>query len=403
MKMHNKLLVNLCYLAGLSLIGVLVLAGCGGAGNVPQDVVMASTPSPEGDGTPAPTLPPEPAGKTVASDGELASAYPKLGLTFEGDISGRLITITVQPGDVVEAGEVLAIIDDTELQRQITEAQTKLDRAVTDRQQAIEDWEQDVADAEQELAGARRELSKAQLQYSDTDLEEARTNLERAQEREKNAEHDYNEAHDHWPPIPIDQYRAAWQHAIQDRELAEMRLADAEDAYNADYLDLQARKDDVAQAEVKLERLQDGIDAEHERAVEDAEDELEKAREALENARLTAPWSAIILSVDISPEAEVDASTSIVTLLNTEGGLRFVTESLSEQHIASVYPGQPAVVTLRTFSETPLEGVIEAVIPQVDKDAEEAEAKFTVRVQLFPTDLRLLPGMTGRVEIYIEE
>ena len=127
-----------------------------------------------------------------------------------------------------------------------------------------------------------------------------------------------------------------------------------------------------------------------------------QAQEALEHARLTAPWAAIVLSVDVAPEATVSAGTPVVTLLSIEEGLRFVTQNLSEQHIADIYPGQRAVVTLRTFPETPLEGTIEAVVPQVG-EAVETDARFTVHVRLAPTDLRLLPGLTGRAEILTED
>ncbi len=127
-----------------------------------------------------------------------------------------------------------------------------------------------------------------------------------------------------------------------------------------------------------------------------------QAQEALEHARLTAPWAAIVLSVDVAPEATASAGTPVVTLLSIEEGLRFVTQNLSEQHIADIYPGQRAVVTLRAFPETPLEGTIEAVVPQIG-EAVETDAHFTVHVRLAPTDLRLLPGLTGRAEILTED
>jgi multidrug resistance efflux pump len=107
----------------------------------------------------------------------------------------------------------------------------------------------------------------------------------------------------------------------------------------------------------------------------------------------------MVLSADATPGTTVSAGASVVTLLNIEDGLLFVTENLSEQHIANVYPGQRAIVTLRTFADRPLEGAVETVVPQVD-DTEGADARFTVRVRLSATDLRLLPGLTGRVEIY---
>jgi multidrug resistance efflux pump len=109
-----------------------------------------------------------------------------------------------------------------------------------------------------------------------------------------------------------------------------------------------------------------------------------------------------VLSIDVAPAASVGATTPIVTLLSVEEGLRFITQNLSEQHIIDIAPGQRAVVTLRTFSGTPLEGFVEAVVPQVG-EATATDARFAVHVRLTPTELDLMPGLTGRVEIYTEE
>jgi multidrug efflux pump subunit AcrA (membrane-fusion protein) len=374
----------------------VLLTGC--AVGMQQGVVSGPADA-DADATPHPTLPPAPGGKAVAADGKLASPYPSAEMSFGGEASGQVLSIEVKAGDAVEAGDLLATLDDTELQRAVDEAQLALDRAIADREDAVEQWEQDVADAEKTLADAERTLTTARLEFSDTDLEEARVSLKWAQRSEADRKDEYEEARVQWPPIPIDEQRAAWERAIDDRMLAEKRLADAEEAYTAEALKLQGYEADVVEAERDLAALEDGIEASHDREIEDARIELAKAEEDLAHAKITAPWAAIVLSVDVAPGADVDVGTPIITLLNVKEGLRFVTQDLSEQHIADVYPGQRAVVTLRTFADAPLEGTVEAVVPQVE-ETEEADARFTIYVRLDPTDLRLLPGLTGRVEIY---
>jgi multidrug efflux pump subunit AcrA (membrane-fusion protein) len=336
----------------------------------------------------------------------LASPYPKLALAFEEGVSGRVLSITVQAGDVVAAGELVAVLDNAETQREVQDAQQSLDRAVADRDRALAQWERDVADAEQSLAASQRALQIAQLNYSKTGVEEASTSLAHARAAEADAAEAYNESLNR-PQEPADTRQTYYdnlQNAIRDRELAEMRLADAQDSYQASYVELQAKEADVAQAERNLAALQDGIDPAYARAIEDAEQRLTQAQEALEDTRLTAPWEAVVLSVDVAPQANINAGTPVLTLLSLEDGLRFVTENLSEQHVADIRPGQRAIVTLRTFAETPLDGTVEAVVPQVDTQASQTtDARFTVRVQLAPTDLNLLPGLTGRAEILTQE
>jgi multidrug efflux pump subunit AcrA (membrane-fusion protein) len=390
MKTSKWVLILIC--------SAVLLTGC--CAEVAQmDGTSEAAPGADADATPYPTLPPAPGGKAVAADGKLASPYPSVEMSFGGEASGEVLSIEVKAGDEVAAGDLLATLDDTELQRTVDEAQLALDRAIADREDAVEQWEQDVADAEKTLADAERELATARLELSDTDLEEARVNLKWAQRSEEDRREEYEKARDQWPPMPIDEERAAWERAIDDRLLAERRLSDAEEAYTVETLKLQGLEADVVEAERDLAALQDGIEASYDRDIEDARIELAEAEEDLAHARITAPWAAIVLSADAVSGADVDADTPIVTLLNVEDGLRFVTQDLSEQHIASVYPGQRAVVTLRIFADEPLEGTVEAVVPQVE-DTEEADARFTIYIQLPATDIRLLPGLTGRVEIY---
>lgn len=387
-------------LRGLFGLVLVTLAACGGS----QEITPPGRETPAGEAvTPEPTMPPRDAtDQAITAEGRLVSPYPSLPLGFGGGVSGEVVTVTVRPGDEVGAGDLLAQLDDANLRLAVMDAELALERATMDRDRAVAQWERDVAEAEEALAAAERARTMARLEVSDTSVEEARTALERARQAEANAEQDYLKALDFWPPLPVDTYYDAWQRAIRERELAEMRLTDAEDALSASYLTMEARDADVVQAERALAALQEGPDPAFERAVEDTEIQLAEAEEALNHARLTVPWEAVVLSVDVAPGATVSAGTPVVTLLNVADGLRFVTQDLSEQHVAAIHPGQRAVVTLRTFPEQPLEGVVEAVVPQIEERAD-TEGRFAIYVRLGPTELRLLPGLTGRVEILTEE
>ncbi len=379
---------------------VMLAAGCNRVVEAPMgaitvEAVATAEPSP---------LPAVSVGKLVAADGRLASPFPSLALGFSGGVSGVVITITARAGDVVQAGDVLARLDDAELRRAVDTAQLTLDRAVLDQERAQAQWEQDVADAEQSLASAQRALESAQLQYSNTSVAEARTSLEHMRQAEADAKKAYETPlfGDYTPDDERERDYKAWQNAIREREFAEMRLKDALNARSVRALDTEAREQDVVQSERKLAALESGIAPSYARAIEDAERELAKAQAALKNAVLIAPWDAIVLSVDVAPKATVGAGTSVMTLLNIADGLRFVSENLSEQHVAALRPGQKATITLRAYPETPLEGTVEAIIPQA-KAAETTDARFTIHVRLAPTDLSLLPGLTGRAEIFTGE
>lgn len=389
MKLQNKL----CWLLAI----VLFVTGCAGqVMEVPADAIIERAEAPvETTPIPAPAV-----GKLVAADGRLASPFPSLPLGFSGGVSGEIISLTVRAGDVVTAGAALARLDDTDLRLAVDRAQLTLDRAVLDRERAELQWKQDVADAQLSLETAQRTLEAARLQYSSTSVEEATTMLERWLAAEADAKRAYETPlfGDYTPDDIKESNYKAWQNAIREREFAEMHLRDARNARSVRALDIEAREQDIVQAERKLAALEAGIAPTYDRAIEDAERELAKAKTALENIVLIAPWNAIVLSVDIAPKATVAAGTPVVTLLNIEDGLRFVSENLSEQHVAALRQGQRATITLRAYPQTPLGGTVEAIIPQA-KAAETADARFTVRVRLDPTELSLLPGLTGRAEI----
>ncbi|MBN1953802.1 MAG: HlyD family efflux transporter periplasmic adaptor subunit [Anaerolineae bacterium] len=385
------------FVIGIVVVFALAFAACSGPGDISTEETQT-----DDQGPPQPTLPPSTqAGRAVVADGQLVSAYPSLPLGFGGGVGGQVLTVTVGVGDVVAAGERLALLDDADLQRAVLDAQVALDRAEVDHERALSQWEQDLVEAEENLAAAERSLTTARLQYSTTGLEEARTALQLAQQAEANAEEAYQRALNSWPPIPSDPYYDSWQRAIRERELAEMRLADAQDANSASYLELAAREEDVARAGRALAALQAGIAPTYERAVADARQRLADAQDALGYAELVAPWPAMILSIDVAPATSVGPGTPVVTLLNVAEELCFVTQNLNEQHVGYIQPGQRAVVTLRAYASTPLEGMVEALVPQEGRDV--ADSRFVVHVRLAPTELNLLPGLTGRVEIVTGE
>lgn len=428
--------IHTCKWLLVATVATVMLTGCSPRPEIPPSVAPT-----DATGTPQATLPPSALGKTIVADGELASPYPSLALAFGGGVSGQVLTITVKAGDVVQAGDLLAVLDDTALQRAADEAQADLERAAVNREQTIAQADVNVRLAQLDLADAREGASETELTAAQATVRDARIELEVAQHAYSSTLNSAYDAAVRARKIEFDWYVGYYQrkkaeyeqghlsqsnhdHAMNAMISAEGRLNEAIDEAHIEEIQAENRVDQARnalyQAWKELELLQsspltetlvraemavDQALIESERARADlvaAERALAQAQEALKHTHLTAPWAAIVLSVNVAPEANVGAGAPVVTLLNITDGLRFVTQNLSEQHITDIYPGQRAVVTLRTFPETGLEGIVEAVVPQVG-GAASTDARFTIHVRLEPTELRLLPGLTGRVEIFTEE
>jgi multidrug resistance efflux pump len=148
----------------------------------------------------------------------------------------------------------------------------------------------------------------------------------------------------------------------------------------------------VAQDEVTLK-----VDPSYDRAVDDARRALADAEDDLADARLYAPWAGLVTRVHAVVGSTVEPGAAIVTLINLER-MTFATQNLSERHIAQLGVGQRAEITLRAYPDTVLEGHIESVVPR-DEVAAAEDARFVAHIRLDDTDLDLLPGMTGRVEV----
>jgi multidrug resistance efflux pump len=97
----------------------------------------------------------------------------------------------------------------------------------------------------------------------------------------------------------------------------------------------------------------------------------------------------------------VGSGTPIVTLLNVQE-LYFATENLGERHVAQLRKGQRAEITLRAYPDSAIAGQVETVVPKMDRQTD-SDARFVAYIRLEESDLDLLPGMTGRMEIVTEE
>ena len=377
--------------------------------------------------TPAPTLEPD-TGVTILAEGQLVAVNPVLPLGFE--VSGRVLSLEVQVGDTVAAGEVIATLDDAALQDTVTTAQLQVAQAEITLAQAqasldnLLNWEPDeyaIAVAEANLAAANSAYESAQNQdaAAGNSLTSAAVSVDQAERNLADAQEAYNVAHDparDWElgdPWRSEALKAEREGTARNLEFAQENLAVARSQY---YLAVAGLNNDTAlnaqvsvvQAEQALDQAQRGpTDAEiasAELQIEQAEIGLEQSQFSLTQAQnnlakvtLTAPWSGTILAVDVTVGAVVGAGTPVITLLDTTS-VQFHTTNLSERDLAQVKPGQAAEIVLKAYPAETVLGTVIGVAPQASGVVGDA-AIFTVMIQVETDSLTLRPGMTGRVQI----
>jgi HlyD family secretion protein len=427
--------------------GLLLLNACArfGAGQAPPTETPQAQVEEGVEATPTPV---PRGGTTILAEGALVAAKPQQPVGFA--INGRLLELYVEEGDSVQAGDLIATLDDEGLQEALVDAALAYRQAENNLAQAelalenLLNWQPDealVAQAEANLAAAEASLENAQSQdaASGYSVTAARVQLEQAQQALIDAQEAYETAFD--PGRDWEQYiddpscltgeqfpnctGPPYSDVIKaEREAAEKFIPNAEDQlriaqanYNLAIAGLNSNsavgaeatiagaRQALAQAlkgpgaqDIAAARLQ--VEA-AELALQQAQINQEKAERAIEDTRLVAPAGGTVLTVDSAPGSLVGSGTAIITLLDI-ADLHFETNNLSERDLAQIRPGQEVMITLKAYPNETLNGRVLRVDPVAEGDIGDA-AIFTVIIDLEESDLALLPGMTGRVEIRSED
>lgn len=368
-----------------------------------------------GAATPSATMAPLPTRAvtprtTIVAEGVLALATPPIQLSF--DVSARVVTVNVTPGQRVTAGAVLAEVDDSQLRNALQQAQEQLALAEAQARQS------QAPASQSDLDNARATLNAALARYEElkrgpsaTEIEQALRNWNQARNQlyaaqiARDVECGWSAAQPESEKItPNDPDCKYAQHNVasaeQNERAAYLRYLDAQRPPTQARL-AQANADVVA-ARANLARLEAGVTEAQQRVLalqlEQSRIAVVRAERNLSKARLVSPCDCTVQSVSIAPGAIAAPGAPAITLLQLDD-IRLRTTNLTERDIAEVTVGAPALVRLRAI-QAPLAGRVRAILPQ-SSGTLGADALFTVVVELDPTNELLLPGMTGQVEITV--
>ena len=362
--------------------------------------------------------------------------------------TGRLTELLVDVGDNVEAGDVLARLDDSDQRLDMMQAEANMAAAQLKLSELKEDADPvALASAQANLYSARDTLNTVKALASDADIAAAQANLVAAQkalidlksgltkaeetvlsaELEKatiavqRAQEDYDAIA--WrSDVGRTPQAAALQQATIDYEkaLAAYQLAtapaDAESIANADArvagaqaaLDrlltpadseaVAAAEAKVTQAEAELQRLLDGADpADVEVAqigIDQALANLEATKLALSRTVLSAPMSGVITSSSASVGENL-TSSPLLTVTDLDD-LR-VDLFVDESDMPLIEPGQVVNITLQADAETTFYGKIVEVDPTLTIVDGVPALRAQATLENPPSYVR--PGMSTNLEI----
>jgi HlyD family secretion protein len=359
----------------------------------------------------------------VLAPGDLPPGVIPVSGRIEGDdaavaakTAGRIREITVREGDRLEAGQVIAVLDDEQirareqqatasvrqaearvrlarhqiavLQEALQQSHLAVDQARADAQGRVNEAEARVASAEAQLAQA--EASHAQARWD-------REALTRLFQRELVAEQDARRA----------QHNEEAQAAVVVAARRQVEAArGALTAARASLVNPAIRASQAAAVQGQILQAQADIAA-AEADAERARAQLDEAQANRRDLRVVSPFAGTVATRTAEPGEVVMAGTPIVTLVNlSEVYLRaFVPEG----QIGRVRVGQPARVYLDSAPATPIEALVSRVDPEASFTPENTYFREDRVKQVVGVKLQLRgavgfakPGMPADGEILVD-
>jgi RND family efflux transporter MFP subunit len=304
-------------------------------------------------------------GSLDASVDASGSVAPATSVDLSFGTGGRVAEVLVKPGQTVDAGQPLAVLDTADLALELAAAEASLRQS------------------ESSLAAARVKLTDAQAGPDQNDLETARINVNKAKDARWGSQ--------------------AQRDSTCGQTEAKMRTQADCDSANASVLQAE---DAVRLAELAYEKAQVGpaaVDVSTAReAVKQAEaglaaqhTKVEQARLQLARATVASPISGTVTTVGAVAGQQVGSGVVAATVADL--GTLEVTVYLDQADLGKVQPGQPAQITLTAFPDQVVDGQVTRIAPV--GQSESGVVLFPVTISLAPGELAVRPGMTADVSI----
>jgi HlyD family secretion protein len=327
-------------------------------------------------------------------------------------IPGRVTERLVSEGETVEAGQIVAILDDSELVREasLRRAEVAAAEAVLAELEAGSRPEE-IAQAEAAVAQAQARLAELEAGSRPEEVATAEAAVERARADAVRWESEFeriSRLHEEGVVSAqlLDSVRSSRDMAGEQLRAAEQQLHLVREG---------PRKEQIAQARASLEQARAQLSlvraGPRREQIAQARARLEQARQALAAAEtrvgytvVASPLSGIVLSDNIEPGEFVSAGTPVVTVAELDNV--WLRAFVNETDLGRVKVGQTARISTDTYPGKTYEGRVSFLSSQaeftprnVQTQEERVKLVYRVKIDLPNPDQELKPGMPADAEI----
>lgn len=318
--------------------------------------------------------------------------------------AGRLAKLLVEQGDRVQQGQILAQMEDADLQARLSQAKANLSKAQASLAEArAGSRPEEIRQAQARLlqAQARLDESRAgnpsEVDQAKSQIEAAKSRLALAQARASRYSNLSAQG-----AVSLDRRDEALteqRNAQAALDEAQQRLQKVQTGNPPQIAQLEAA---VAEAQADVQRLQNGkrqseID-QFIAAVKAAEAEVQSAEVQINDTVITAPFTGIVTQkyatvgafVTPTTSASSTASATSTSIIAIAKGLEILAK-VPEVDIGQIKPGQSVEVVADAFPDQVFKGRVQLVAPEAVVD--QNVTSFQVRVTLETGQKELRSGM----------
>lgn len=136
-------------------------------------------------------------------------------------------------------------------------------------------------------------------------------------------------------------------------------------------------------------------------ARDNAYDSVKEAQRAFQDAVIVSPIAGTVTQASISVPGQNVSTSDLIAQVVDFSGLYFDTD-IDESDISKISLGQSAEVTLDSYPEKILKGVVSEIIPQT-KTTSSGATVITVRINLNKPEITPVNGLSGQTSIILSE
>ncbi|ELR96269.1 efflux RND transporter periplasmic adaptor subunit [Gloeocapsa sp. PCC 73106] len=315
---------------------------------------------------------------------------------------GILEKLLVEQGDVVQSGQLLAIMESSEISAQKNEAAASLNEAIASLAEFESRFPQEI---EQLAAGVRqtqallsqsKAINPAQIDQARAQLEASQARFDLSQQRINRNEYLIQQG-----AISQDEFDASineFKNAQADLKDAEQRLIESENTQNPEIDSLRA---DLSRAESLLLERQNTATGQRARLqanVDARRAQLELLEIRYQDTLIKAPFDGIISQRYVTEGAFVTPTTSAsasvgatsTSVLALAQGLEVIAK-VPEVDLSQLFAGQRVTIYADAYPNQPFDGKVRLVAPEAV--VEENVTSFEVRITLLNGEQQLRSKM----------